>query len=120
MTLNPEDPDVLNLKVPKRVTFETIGTVLEQLEPMLRTGETEPPRRVLLDMQSVSSCSPTGITILAAALEDLFLRNLLNGGEIRLPDSPLLVEYLQRMNFFEELRVEMPARLESGVRRHVR
>ena len=85
MTLNPEDPDVLNLKVPKRVTFETIGTVLEQLEPMLRTGETEPPRRVLLDMQSVSSCSPTGITILAAALEDLFLRNLLNGGEIRLP-----------------------------------
>jgi hypothetical protein len=95
------------------VAFDTIGTVLEQLEPMLRTGSTAPPRRVLLDMTRVSDCSPTGITILAAALEDLFLRGLLNSGEIELPDSPLLVEYLQQMNFFEELNVKMPGKLEA-------
>jgi anti-sigma regulatory factor (Ser/Thr protein kinase) len=113
MTLHPGDPTVLHLRVPNKVVFDTIGTVLKQLEPMLRTGSMAPPRRVLLDMTRVSSCSPTGITILAAALEDLFLRGLLNGGEIELPDNPLLVEYLQQMNFFEELNVKLPGELEA-------
>jgi hypothetical protein len=60
MTLDPKNPTVLHLKVPKKVAFDTIGTVLEQLEPMLRTGASEPPRRVLLDMSHVAS--PWGST----------------------------------------------------------
>jgi anti-sigma regulatory factor (Ser/Thr protein kinase) len=106
--LKPDDSGVLYLKAPNKVTFATIGNVLARLEPSLRTAETEDSRKLLLDMTSNAFCSPAGITILAAAIEDLFLRRALVGGEIWMPRSPLLVQYLQRMNFFSELRVQMP------------
>ncbi|HTA33715.1 MAG TPA: ATP-binding protein [Solirubrobacteraceae bacterium] len=108
MTLDPGAPDVLHIKAPNKVTFEKIGTVLAQLESCLRATSPAEARQILLDMSSVAFCSPTGITILAAAIEDLFLRGALNGGEIWMPRSPLLQQYLQRMNFFSELRVSMP------------
>lgn len=108
LTLDPKDPDVLYVKVPNKVTFDTIGKVLAQLEPLLKTGETEKPHPILLDMTSVAFCSPTGITILAAALEHLFGRGTLTGGEIWMPRGRLLNQYLQRMNFFKELKVNMP------------
>ncbi len=108
MTLDPDAPDVLHIKAPNKVTFDKIGNVLAHLEPSLRAEEPGETRQALLDMTSVAFCSPTGITILAAAIEDLFLRGALRGGEIWMPRSPLLQQYLQRMNFFSELRVSMP------------
>jgi len=114
MTLDPTDPKVLHLKAPNKVTFDTIGKVLERLESPLKTGRAGSPREILLDMTSVAFCSPTGITILAAAIETLFLGESLQGGEIWMPRSPLLVQYLQRMNFFIELQASMP----EGFERH--
>ena len=105
--ISPDDPDVLFLKVPNKVQFSTIARTLERLEEPVRTGAHAPTKRLLLDMTSVAFCSATGITIIAAALEDLFLRRKLSGGQVWLPRSPLVVQYLQRMNFFKELRVEM-------------
>ena len=108
MTLKADDPNVLYLKAPNKVTFATIGKILERLEPSLRTAGAENPRKVLLDMTSNAFCSPTGITILAAAVEQLFAQGALVGGEIWMPRSPLTVQYLQRMNLLSELKVQMP------------
>lgn len=108
VTLDPEAPDVLHIKAPNKVTFAKIGAVLARLEPSLRAKEPGETRKALLDMTSVAFCSPTGITILAAALEHLFSRGTLTGGEIWMPRSPLLNQYLQRMDFFKELKVTMP------------
>jgi anti-sigma regulatory factor (Ser/Thr protein kinase) len=108
VTLDPNAPDVFHIKAPNKVTFERIGSVLQGLEPSLRANQPGEARKILLDMTSVAFCSPTGITILAAAIEDLFLRGALRGGEIWMPRSPLLRQYLQRMNFFSELKVSMP------------
>jgi anti-sigma regulatory factor (Ser/Thr protein kinase) len=108
MSLNPDDPAVAHLKAPNKVTFDKIGTLLSRLEPELRSKEPTAPRKALLDMTSVAFCSPTGITILAAAVETLFGRGVFSGGEIWLPKSPLLRRYLERMNFLSELKVKMP------------
>jgi len=71
---DPKDPDVLHIKLPNKVTLEKVGAVLDQLEPMLRgQAAVAPIGRLLLDMSSTAFCSPTGITIVAAALEHLFL-----------------------------------------------
>jgi anti-sigma regulatory factor (Ser/Thr protein kinase) len=109
VTLDPDAPDVLHIKAPNKLTFDQIGKVLARLEPSLRADEParEPPK-ALLDMTSVAFCSPTGITLLAAAFEDLFLSGALKGGELWFPRSPLLRRYLERMNFFRELQVTMP------------
>ena len=113
MALDPDSPDVLHIKAPNKVTFATIGKVLGDLEPALRAGDAGEPsaeaRSLVLDMRSVAFCTPTGITILAAAIETLAMRGELKGGEIYFPRSPLLVRYLERMDFFSELKVKMPA-----------
>jgi hypothetical protein len=108
MTLDPGASDVLHIKAPNKLTFANIGRVLAPLEPALRAEGPVEPRKPLLDMTSVAFCSPTGITILAAALEDLFLRGALEKGELWFPRSPLLRRYLERMDFFSELKVKMP------------
>lgn len=107
MPLDPNDRDVLHLKLPRHVTFATIGTVLSQLEPSSRSAKANEQCKVLLDMTSVNFCSPTGITILAAVIEDLYRRELLAEGAIWLPRGQVM-QYLQRMNFFRELEVELP------------
>jgi anti-sigma regulatory factor (Ser/Thr protein kinase)/anti-anti-sigma regulatory factor len=115
--LDPDDPEVLRVKVPGKVTFDTIGKVLEQLELATRASEANEACKVLLDMTSVIFCSPTGITILAAALEDLWVRGLLAEGAILLPRGPLVRQYIQRMNFLTELEVKVP---EDFVRREAK
>lgn len=107
-TLDPDDPGVLYLKLPNKTQFVTIRKTLAQLDDVLRTGDQAPTKKLLLDLGSVVFCSATGITILAAVLEDLFRRGKLAGGQIWLPNNPLAMKYLQRMNFFAELRVEIP------------
>jgi anti-sigma regulatory factor (Ser/Thr protein kinase) len=60
-------------------------------------------------MRSVELCSATGITILAAALEHLFLAGrFLRESEMWLPQDSFVMQYLHRMNFFDELRVDVP------------
>jgi anti-sigma regulatory factor (Ser/Thr protein kinase) len=54
-------------------------------------------------MRSVAFCSPTGITILAAAVEHLWAQGKCRTGEIWLPNNPLVQRYLVRMNFAKEL-----------------
>lgn len=105
VALDPDAPDVFRIKAPNKITFKQVGKVLAQLEPSLRAKTPGEPRKVLIDMTSVAFCSPTGITILAAALEHLFLRGTLMGGELWVPHSPLLLRYLERMNFFKELQI---------------
>ena len=111
MAVDPGDADVLHVVVPERVTFGTVGTVLEQLEPSIRSAEANEPCRLVLDMRAVKFCSPTGITLLAAAMEDLYRRGLLAEGAIRIPNRQFVLQYLERMNFFKELEVNLPTKL---------
>jgi anti-sigma regulatory factor (Ser/Thr protein kinase) len=97
--------DVMHLKLPNKVQFATVGQVLDQLEPALRGDRNIP--KLLLDMTSVAFASPTGITIVAGGIEHLFLQDRIGALQIWLPKSPLLRQYLQRMNFFEEMKVAL-------------
>jgi anti-sigma regulatory factor (Ser/Thr protein kinase) len=103
---DPSNADVLHLKLPNKVQLATIGQVLNQLEPALR-GNRGTISRLLLDMSSVAFASPTGITIVAAGIEHLFTGGRIDQLQIWLPRSPLLVQYLQRMNFFNEMNVSL-------------
>lgn len=114
VVLDPNDPGVLYIKLPNRIEFKTVRSALATLDDVLRTSDEAPQRKVLLDMTSVVFYSATAITIIAALLEDLFLRAKLDGGQIWPPKNPLAMKYFQRMNFFSELNVEIP---EDFVRR---
>ena len=115
--LNPKDEDVLYVKLPNRTSFRTIQKTLAQLDDVLRMGSDAPTKTLLLDLSSVVFCSATAITILAALLEHLFQRGKLSGGQIWLPKSQMALNYLQRMNFFDELEIPLP---ETFVRREPR
>jgi hypothetical protein len=96
----------IRLEIPSDVNFAGVKEVLAQLKPLLTGGESDQPRLVVVDMRSVDRCSATGITILAAALEHLFMcKKLRPGSEILAPFSSDVTQFLWRMNFFAELGV---------------
>jgi hypothetical protein len=98
----------IRLCVPSNANFEGVKEVLTQLEPLFADREADEPRLVVVDMSSVDCCSATGITILAAALEDLFLRRKLRpGSQIVPPQRTEVTQFLRRMDFFKELGVRM-------------
>lgn len=109
---DPSDDDVLHIKLPNKVTLEKVGALLDQLEPMLRDDAGPPIERLLLDMTSTAFCSPTGITIVAAGLEHLFKLGRIQQGQVWSPKSPLLRQYLQRINFYRELGVDLEEKFE--------
>jgi anti-sigma regulatory factor (Ser/Thr protein kinase) len=109
VALKIDDPEVLCLEVPPEANFEGIRHVLDQLEPFLRGEAQQGAQPVIVDMRAVRSCSATGITILAAALEHLFVTSrFTNKSEMWLPKSPLVMQHLHRMDFFDELRMDVP------------
>ncbi len=109
---DPSDEDVLHLKLPNEVQLATVGEVLDKLEPALRGGSDVIPK-LLLDMTSTAFASPTGITIVAGGIEHLLLAGRIHQLLIWLPGSPLLAQYLQRMNFFSEMNIDLKVTYEG-------
>ncbi len=99
------DSDHFHLKLPNKLTFDNIGRVLEQLEAVAKTGDEAQTQNLVLDMTSTVFCSPTGITILAGCIEMLWQEGKFNQGVLRHSKNPLAVQYLARMDFFNELGV---------------
>jgi anti-sigma regulatory factor (Ser/Thr protein kinase) len=101
----------IRLEIPANANFSGLTRVLAQLKPLLVSPENDEPRLVVVDMRDVERCSATGITILAAALEHLFVcKRLRPGSQILAPQRSDVTQFLWRMNFFAELGVNMPGR----------
>ena len=58
-------------------------------------------------MTSTVFCSPTGITILAACIELMWQEGKFRHGSVQLSKNPMAVKYLQRMDFFNELNIDL-------------
>jgi anti-sigma regulatory factor (Ser/Thr protein kinase) len=101
------DADPFHLKLPNKLTYEHIGKVLDQLEPVMKSGAEAREQELTLDMSSTVFCSPTGITILAASLERLWQEGKFRNGTLLHSKNRLAVQYLQRMDFFEELDISV-------------
>lgn len=99
------DSETFCLKLPNKLTYEHIGKVLDQLEPLMKAGEKARQQELELDMTSTVFCSPTGITILAACIERLWQEEKFVNGLVRHSKNPLAVQYLKRMDFFAELAI---------------
>lgn len=97
--------DTFHLKLPNMLTYEHIGKVLDQLEPVMKAGTEAKEQQLTLDMRSTVFCSPTGITILAASIERLWQEGKFRDGVLLHSKNPLAVQYLQRMDFFKELDI---------------
>jgi anti-sigma regulatory factor (Ser/Thr protein kinase) len=93
------------LKLPNKLTYDHIGKVLDQLEPVMKAGVEAHDQEMELDLTSTVFCSPTGITILAACIERLWQEGKFVNGVVRHSKNPLAVQYLKRMDFFNELEI---------------
>jgi anti-sigma regulatory factor (Ser/Thr protein kinase) len=93
------------LKLPNKLTYDHIGKVLDQLEPVMKAGAEAHQQEMELDMRSTVFCSPTGITILAACMERLWQEGKFTKGIVLHSKNRLAVQYLKRMDFFRELDI---------------
>lgn len=97
--------ETFHLKLPNKLSYEQIGKVLQQLEPFVKSGAEAESQDLELDMRSTVFCSPTGITILAACIERLWQEGKFTHGRLLHSKNPLAVQYLKRMDFFNELSI---------------
>jgi anti-sigma regulatory factor (Ser/Thr protein kinase) len=101
----PAEP--FHLKLPNMLTNEHIGKVLDQLEPVAKSGEEAKEQELTLDLTSTVFCSPTGITVLAACIEKLWKEGKFTSGHVLHSKNPMAVQYLKRMDFFNELNIQV-------------
>lgn len=106
------ESDTFCLKLPNKLTYEHIGKVLDQLEPVMKAGSEAHQQGMELDMSSTVFCSPTGITILAACMERLWQEGKFTRGTVLHSKNPLAVQYLKRMDFFKELSIPVEENFE--------